>query len=91
MQGVQMSDREPDIEERVRQRAYELWEEAGRPQGRGDEFWHEAWTDITSGSEPVATATMVRQLPPSRRGIKGGSSLPNQPPDRSLSTGWEIL
>jgi hypothetical protein len=71
MQGDKMSDREPDIEEQVRQRAYELWEEAGRPEGRGDEFWHEAWTDITSGSEPVATATIGATAsgdPPSKEG-----------------------
>ena len=41
-----MSDRDRDIETRVRQRAYELWEEAGRPEGRGDEFWHQAQADI---------------------------------------------
>ena len=46
-----MSSNEEDIEQRVRRRAYELWEAAGRPNGRGDEFWHEAWSDITSGGE----------------------------------------
>lgn len=29
-------------DERVRTRAYHLWEEAGRPQGRESEFWHRA-------------------------------------------------
>jgi len=27
-------------EDRVRERAYHLWEDAGRPDGRDDEFWH---------------------------------------------------
>jgi hypothetical protein len=31
-----------DIEDRVRKRAYELWDEAGRPEGRSDEFWWHA-------------------------------------------------
>ncbi|MGY8706121.1 DUF2934 domain-containing protein [Bradyrhizobium sp. 18BD] len=26
----------------VRARAYKLWEEAGKPEGRIDEFWYEA-------------------------------------------------
>ena len=71
-----MSDRGPDIEEQVRRRAYELWEEAGRPEGRGDEFWHEAWADITSGSEPVATATVdatASPHPPSHKGLSNSS------------------
>jgi len=29
-------------EQQVRERAHRLWEEAGCPQGRDDEFWHEA-------------------------------------------------
>jgi hypothetical protein len=31
-----MSESERDIETRIQRRAYELWEEAGRPEGRGD-------------------------------------------------------
>jgi hypothetical protein len=26
----------------IRARAYKLWEEAGKPEGRIDEFWYEA-------------------------------------------------
>ncbi|MCP3459647.1 DUF2934 domain-containing protein [Bradyrhizobium sp. CCGUVB23] len=29
-------------EDDIRRRAYKLWEEAGRPEARMDEFWHEA-------------------------------------------------
>ncbi|MBR0831510.1 DUF2934 domain-containing protein [Bradyrhizobium manausense] len=33
----------PDLPEQdVRKRAHELWEEAGKPQGREQEFWLEA-------------------------------------------------
>ena len=31
-----------DAEKRIRDRAYHLWEAAGRPHGRDSEFWHEA-------------------------------------------------
>lgn len=29
-------------EQQIRERAHRLWEEAGRPEGRDDEFWREA-------------------------------------------------
>jgi hypothetical protein len=29
-------------EEQIRARAYELWEEAGKPEGREQEFWQKA-------------------------------------------------
>jgi hypothetical protein len=31
-----------DLEHAIRRRAYELWEQAGCPEGRGDQFWHAA-------------------------------------------------
>lgn len=34
--------------ERVRQLAERLWIEAGRPEGRDEEFWHEAERQIRS-------------------------------------------
>jgi hypothetical protein len=35
--------RMPEVyEDDIRARAYKLWEDAGRPEGRIDEFWHEA-------------------------------------------------
>jgi hypothetical protein len=29
-------------EDQIRARAYELWEQAGKPDNRGLEFWHQA-------------------------------------------------
>jgi hypothetical protein len=38
-----MSDsNENDPERRVRERAYHLWLQSGSPEGRSEEFWHEA-------------------------------------------------
>jgi hypothetical protein len=31
-----------DMENVIRKRAYELWEQAGRPEDRSDEFWFAA-------------------------------------------------
>jgi len=38
-------------EERVRQRAYEIWEQAGRPEGRETEHWQQAVEEITVEEE----------------------------------------
>jgi hypothetical protein len=35
-----------NLEKTIRRRAYTLWEEAGRPEGRSDEFWLAAEMDI---------------------------------------------
>ena len=31
-----------DRDQRIRQRAYELWQQAGSPEDRHEEFWHQA-------------------------------------------------
>ena len=33
---------DPEREHRIRQRAYHLWDDQGRPHGRHDEFWERA-------------------------------------------------
>lgn len=33
-------------EERIRTKAYRLWEESGRPDGQADEHWHRAAQDL---------------------------------------------
>jgi Protein of unknown function (DUF2934) len=35
--------------EQIRQRAYELWDAAGRPEDREQEFWHEAERELKNG------------------------------------------
>ena len=35
-------------EQRIRERAYALWEEAGCPEGRADEFWNLALQEIST-------------------------------------------
>ena len=42
-----MSEAERNGEEQVRSRAYELWEKAGQPEGRDEEFWHQAAAELT--------------------------------------------
>lgn len=43
-------------EERVRRRAYEIWEREGRPEGRHEEHWRRAVTEIASGKDGKTSA-----------------------------------
>ena len=40
-------------EEKIQIRAYEMWEEEGRPEGRAEEFWHRASTELAGSSAPA--------------------------------------
>jgi hypothetical protein len=33
-------------DEQIRERAYQLWEKLGKPEGRTDEFWHRAEQEL---------------------------------------------
>jgi len=35
-----MSEQDDITEHRIRERAFQLWQEAGCPEGRAEEFWH---------------------------------------------------
>jgi hypothetical protein len=43
-----------DKESAIRQKAYELWEKAGRPHGRDQEHWHQAAAEMTNGKSALA-------------------------------------
>lgn len=62
-----------DIEERVRARAYEIWEEEGRPHGRDNEHWQRAAHEVRGQStEPLDTSDV-----PTAPGIDDlGASVP---------------
>lgn len=38
-------------EEQIRVRAHQLWDLAGRPEGREEEFWHEAERELKGGAD----------------------------------------
>jgi hypothetical protein len=44
-------------EEDIRKRAHELWEQAGRPKNRDEEFWHQAEQELRNAdkSSPLRT------------------------------------
>jgi cell fate (sporulation/competence/biofilm development) regulator YlbF (YheA/YmcA/DUF963 family) len=38
-------------EDQIRKRAQELWERAGKPDGRDEEFWHQAEKELQGADE----------------------------------------
>jgi hypothetical protein len=54
-----------DDDYRIRQRAYDLWEEAGRPDGKHLEFWNAAEQEVRVGgvkSKELDTAAAAESL-----------------------------
>jgi hypothetical protein len=51
-----------DQEHRTRELAYRLWEEAGRPDGRDDDFWHAA-RELTA-AQTAEAAELKPAAPP---------------------------
>lgn len=43
-------------EQRVRDRAYQLWEEEGRPEGRDREHWYRAEAEVRGGRSSIGNA-----------------------------------
>src|SRR5690349_17875685 len=62
-----------DHKYRVRQRAYEIWEREGRPEGQHETHWHQAMNDIMAedggmpnepdGNEPLGPEAGLRTPP----------------------------
>lgn len=44
-----MADDGDDLEQKIRERAYALWQQAGSPEGRHEEFWHQAREEQAGG------------------------------------------
>ena len=47
-------------EDQIRERAYVLWELAGKPEGREDEFWHEAKKEL---HREMSDSSVIAQRP----------------------------
>jgi len=66
----------PDREDRIRQRAYEIWEMEGRLHGRDKEHWERALLEIRDGETDVVAPPAADMMPPAAKpeAQKGGSS-----------------
>ena len=50
-------------EQMIREQAYELWDHAGRPDGRSDEFWFAAKVECERGEE-TGEGNLGAHVPP---------------------------
>ena len=44
------------MDTQIRDRAYALWEAAGRPEGQDEQFWFAAAAEMAQAAEPFQTA-----------------------------------
>jgi hypothetical protein len=51
-----------ELEDRIRKRAHELWEAHGKPEGRDDDFWHQAESEVRGKDTGAATGTVTVPL-----------------------------
>ena len=69
-----------DFEERVRQRAHQLWEQAGRPEGLAEEHWEQALQQITAeAATDDQEAGGESNLSTVAAGRKEGTGIPRAP------------
>jgi Protein of unknown function (DUF2934) len=73
--------RSSDREERIRQRAYKLWEEAGRPEGAAQDHWERAAQDLDREEAEIQRADAAGEKPGVRTGPTPASEKP--PSDRT--------
>lgn len=56
-----------DLEQRIRDRAHQLWEQDGQSHGRAEDHWREAERELTGGAEvqgsdvPMAGSKVTRK------------------------------
>jgi hypothetical protein len=67
-----MSETAVLLQHRIRDRAYELWQAAGEPQGKADQFWQQAEQEIRAGEagyDKTLADSFPASDPPANSGI----------------------
>lgn len=54
-------------QDRIRRRAYEIWEREGSPEGRAEEFWEQATASISADDAKAATPSDAAADEPERQ------------------------
>jgi len=60
IRAIESRKMETPPEDQIRERAYVLWELAGKPEGREDEFWHEAKKEL---HREMSDSSVIAQRP----------------------------
>jgi hypothetical protein len=63
----------PDREERIRERAHQLWEQEGRPDGRDADHWERAAREVDAEDRSLDVGTTpAKTAPPASGGLASG-------------------
>jgi len=63
-----------DLEQRIRERAYEIWENEGCPEGRGSEHWEQACAEFRDAKAEAEAGSQQAADPPASAGATAASS-----------------
>ena len=66
-------------EDKVRQRAHDLWDQAGRPEGRDVEFWLRAEAELADNGKKDAKVVAKKSVKPKEDKAKASASLEAAP------------
>jgi len=61
-----------DRQDRIRQRAHEIWEKAGRPEGAHQEHWEQATAEVDGAAKPKK-ATKKADAKPAKAAAKSAA------------------
>lgn len=53
-------------QEKIKDLAYRLWQDAGSPDGRDQEFWYAAEEQVTAAKPPVKPKAAAKPKPPAK-------------------------
>ena len=68
-----------DLEQRIRERAYFIWEQEGRVHGRADEHWHRAKFELTAAAATFEAPAAAEPAKKARRAAAPKSAAPVPP------------
>lgn len=77
----------PDRDERIRQRAYDIWEREGRPHGRDEEHWRMALDELVEEFSDARFTHAEPAAPAAGTAKPGGESSAEAQPSKPVSGG----
>ncbi|MBZ9882789.1 DUF2934 domain-containing protein [Mesorhizobium sp. CA10] len=74
-----------DRHERIRQRAHEIWEQAGRPEGAHKEHWDQATAEVDAAGKPKAKSPKKAAAPKADKPKAAKAEKPAKGPAKAKS------
>ena len=65
-----------DLEQRIRERAYQIWEQEGRIHGRDEHHWHMAKLELANAPDETSVSVAEAPVKKTRRAASPKAELP---------------